>query len=80
MNKLKCFSETVTLFRITRKGCSPVEAPTATKAWSALFSSHDSAHTLGFSGAKQFGLQRLHVHTRLSGLLRSQACPAELML
>ena len=54
-------------FRVTPKGGKAVEGNTATRAWSALFSSQDSARALGYSGAKQFGLQ----HPRVQRLLQS---------
>ena len=51
-----------------------MEASTATKAWSALFSSHDSARTLGFSGAKQFGLQHPRVQRLLQAMPQAARC------
>ena len=53
--------------RVTPKGGAAVEGSTATKAWSALFTTQDSARALGYSGAKQFGLQ----HPRVQRLLQS---------
>ena len=60
--------------RVTPKGCTPVEGPTATKAWSALFSSQDSARALGYSGAKQFGLQQPRVQRLLQSLPGAACC------
>ncbi|KAL0040242.1 hypothetical protein WJX77_001213 [Trebouxia sp. C0004] len=62
------------LFRVTPKGCKPVEANTATKAWSALFTSQDSARALGYSGAKQFGLQHPRVQRLLQGMPGAARC------
>ncbi|DBA66045.1 TPA: hypothetical protein ACH3X2_003050 [Trebouxia sp. C0005] len=61
-------------FRVTPKGCKPVEANTATKAWSALFTSQDSARALGYSGAKQFGLQHPRVQRLLQGMPGAARC------
>lgn len=60
--------------RVTPKGCKPVEANTATKAWSALFTSQDSARALGYSGAKQFGLQHPRVQRLLQGMPGAARC------
>ena len=60
--------------RVTPKGCKPVEANTATKAWSALFTSQDSARALGYSGAKQFGLQHPCVQRLLQGMPGAARC------
>ena len=59
---------------MTPKGCTPVEATTATKAWAALFTSQDSARALGYSGAKQFGLQHPRVQRLLQGLPGAACC------
>lgn len=60
--------------RVTPKGCTPVEGATATKAWSALFTSQDSARALGHSGAKQFGLQHPRVQRLLQALPGAAGC------
>lgn len=60
--------------RVTPKGCKPVQANTATKAWSALFTSQDSARALGYSGAKQFGLQHPRVQRLLQGMPGAARC------
>ena len=60
--------------RVTPKGCASVEGGTATKAWSALFTSQDSARALGFSGAKQFGLQHPRVQRLLQSLPGAAGC------
>lgn len=60
--------------RVTPKGCTPVEGTTATKAWSALFTSQDSARALGYSGAKQFGLQHPRVQRMLQSLPGAARC------
>lgn len=59
---------------MTPKGCPSVEGGTATKAWSALFTSQDSARALGFSGAKQFGLQHPRVQRLLQALPGAAGC------
>ena len=59
---------------MTPKECAPVEGATATKAWSALFTSQDSARALGYSGAKQFGLQHPRVQRLLQSLPAAARC------
>lgn len=51
-----------------------MEGATATKAWSALYTTQDSARALGYSGAKQFGLQHPRVQRLLQGLPGAARC------
>ena len=60
--------------RVTPKGCASVEGSTATKAWAALFNSQQSARALGFSGAKQFGLQHPRIQRMLQSLPEAAYC------
>ena len=60
--------------RVTPKGCASVEGGTATKAWAALFNSQQSARALGFSGAKQFGLQHPRIQRMLQSLPEAAYC------
>lgn len=53
-----------------------MEGSTATKAWGALFNSQQSARALGFSGAKQFGLQHPRVQRMLQSLPEAAYCEA----
>ena len=59
---------------MTPKGCASVEGSTATKAWAALDNCQQSARALGFSGAKQFGLQHPRVQRMLQSLPEAAYC------
>ncbi|KAI3431442.1 hypothetical protein D9Q98_004494 [Chlorella vulgaris] len=64
------------LFRVTPQGCQPVEAPTATKAWQALYACDEAgqARSLGISGEAMFGLALESVQRAIQHLPGAHRC------
>jgi hypothetical protein len=62
--------------RVTPQGCQPVEGPTATKAWQALYACDEAgqARSLGISGEAMFGLALEAVQRAIQHLPGAHRC------